>query len=139
MSLKKVLVQLMVFVFLVTTLMFTSLTVVAAATTYYVSQSAGNDNNNGTSTSTPWKTLAKVGSRTYGAGDQILLNCGDSWNETLTISNSSGASGSPITLSSYGSGNRPYLTRNTANTDICVMINDASYWNISNLEVSHAV
>ena len=139
MLLKKVMVRLMVFVFLVTTLMSTQLTVVNAAnTTYYVSQSTGNDSNNGTSSSTPWKTLAKVGSITYGAGDQILLKCGDSWNETLTISNSSGTSTSPITLSSYGTGNKPIIRRNTGNTDICVMINDASYWSISNLEVSNA-
>ena len=41
------------------------------ATTYYVSPS-GNDNNNGTSPSTAWKTITKVNSVTFAAGDSIL-------------------------------------------------------------------
>lgn len=53
----------------------------ATGNTYYVSYSDGNDSNNGTSSTTPWKTLSKVGSMTYGEGDQILLKCGDEWNE----------------------------------------------------------
>ncbi len=135
MLLKKAPVRLVVFVSLLTAL---SAVVTAAATTYYVSQSTGNDGNNGTTSSTPWQTLTKVGSGTYGAGDSILLKSGDIWNGMLAISNCSGASGSPITLSSYGSGNNPIIERGTIDTELCVLITNASYWNISNLEIANA-
>jgi hypothetical protein len=50
----------------------------AEAANYYVSNS-GNDGNNGTSTSSPWQTLAKVNSITFVAGDTISLQCGGVW------------------------------------------------------------
>ncbi|RCX18863.1 F5/8 type C domain-containing protein [Anaerobacterium chartisolvens] len=110
----------------------------AMGTTYYVSSSTGSDSNAGTSSSAPWKTLEKVGAMTYGAGDQILLRCGDVWNETLTISNSSGSPGSPIVLSSYGTGSKPGIIRNNTTSDLCVKVNDASYFTISNLDIGNS-
>ena len=80
----------------------------AAATTYYVSN-GGNDSANGTSPSSAWRTLAKVNSATFSSGDQILLERGDIWRETLTV-NSSGSSGNNIVYSSYGTGNAPLIT-----------------------------
>jgi hypothetical protein len=75
----------------------------ANATTYYVSNS-GSDYNSGTSTSAPWKTLAKVSSFTgFRAGDAILFNRGEVFYGTLKINNS-GSSGNPITFGAYGSG-----------------------------------
>ena len=56
----------------------------AWATTYYVSSSAGSDANNGTSTSTPWQTIAHVNAQTFQPGDSILFKRGDVWNESLT-------------------------------------------------------
>jgi parallel beta-helix repeat protein len=81
----------------------------ANATTYYVSNS-GSDYNSGTSTSAPWKTLAKVSSFTgFRAGDAILFNRGEVFYGMLTINNS-GYSGSPITFGAYGSGATPIIT-----------------------------
>ena len=78
-----------------------------SATDYYISAS-GNDTNTGLSTSTPWKTIAKVNSSNFLAGDRILFHCGDIWRETLTIL-SSGSAGSPITFGAYGSGANPVI------------------------------
>src|ERR1700690_2893649 len=74
----------------------------ANATIYYVANS-GNDANNGTSTSTPWQTLAKVNSFAFAPGDIIKFNGGDifygSWRNTH-----SGTAGNTITYTSYGVG-----------------------------------
>jgi hypothetical protein len=81
----------------------------AAATTYYVSSSAGNDANNGTSSSTPWQTVAQVNGQTFLPGDSVLFKRGDVWNESLAPP-SSGSSGSPIKFDAYGAGPAPNLT-----------------------------
>jgi len=85
--------------------LFTSYTAKAAGTTYYVDNCVvvGSDSNNGTSLSTPWLTLAHVSAHSFTPGDTILLEGGCVWRESLNIG-SSGTSGSPITVSSYGTG-----------------------------------
>ncbi len=77
------------------------------ATVYYVSNS-GNDSNSGTSIATAWRSLAKVNSSTFRAGDQILLKRGDSWEGSITVK-TSGTAGNPITYSAYGSGDNPKI------------------------------
>ncbi len=84
------------------------LSLLSFATNYYVGNS-GNDSNNGTSTSTPWKTLDKVNSMNFVAGDQILFEKGGTFYGTLSI-HGLGSSGSPITFSSYGLGANPVIT-----------------------------
>ena len=85
----------------------------ASGTTYYVSQSSGNDNWDGLAeshdgTHGPWKTLAKA-SRNYHAGDSLLLKCGDTWSNDKLNPKGSGTPTNPITIASYGSGNKPIL------------------------------
>ncbi len=82
-----------------------------AGVTYYVSNAnpVGSDTNNGTSTSTPWLTIAKVNSSTFNPGDSILFNGGCVWRETLTPP-SPGTSGSPITFGAYGTGAAPIIS-----------------------------
>jgi hypothetical protein len=93
-----------------TILLFLIIGFTANATTYYISNS-GNDNNNGTSTTTPWKSLTKLNSffASLKAGDNILLNRGETFYGSITITKS-GASGSPITIGAYGSGANPVVT-----------------------------
>jgi len=81
-----------------------------SATDYYISAS-GNDTNTGLSTSISWKTIAKVNSAfaNMKPGDQILFNRGDTFYGSLVISKS-GASGSPITIGAFGSGNNPIFS-----------------------------
>lgn len=74
----------------------------AAGTTYYVSPT-GSNANNGTSTGTPWQTVAFVNSQSFGPGDSILFQGGQSFTGPLTPP-SSGSSTSPITFGSYGTG-----------------------------------
>lgn len=77
-------------------------------TTYYVS-SAGSDSNNGTSTATPWLTMAKVNAATFGPGDTILFQ-GTFTNIQMNIYGTAagghfgGTSLNPITIGPYGSG-----------------------------------
>ncbi|MHB9028487.1 MAG: right-handed parallel beta-helix repeat-containing protein [Candidatus Latescibacterota bacterium] len=117
--------------FLFITLFLTQATAALAAI-YYVDATGGNDSNNGTSTGTPWRTVAKVNGRTYSPGDQILFMRGRTWNETLVVS-SSGASGRHIIYGAYGTGNRPVF--NGGNTRAhCVEANNKDYITFSNLD-----
>ena len=56
----------------------------------------------------PWKTLAKA-SQTYAPGDRILLKCGDTWDNDTLRPKGSGTPADPITIGSYGTGNKPLL------------------------------
>jgi len=84
------------------------LAMVSFSATYYVSNT-GNDSNSGLSSPLSWKTLSKVNSATYSAGDQILFQRGNTFYGSLTILNS-GTSGSRITYGAYGSGANPDIT-----------------------------
>lgn len=107
---------------LIWALMFWSVS--AWATTYYVSNASpvGSDSYDGTEqthttgSTGPWLTIAKVNGSTFSAGDSILFNKGDTWNEMLTIP-SSGAAENPITISSYGSGANPIFDESVTKTD----------------------
>ncbi|HEU5052946.1 MAG TPA: right-handed parallel beta-helix repeat-containing protein, partial [Hanamia sp.] len=86
------------------------------ATTYYLSSSSGNDGNSGTSSSSPWQSISKLNSfRNFKPGDNILFKRGDIFYGSINIVNS-GGSGSPITLSAYGSGAKPVITGFTSVT-----------------------
>jgi parallel beta-helix repeat protein len=80
----------------------------AHAATYYVDSVGGLDTNNGTSSSTPWQTIAKVNSSTLNPGDTVLFKDGDTWREALNVP-SAGTTSSPITFSNYGSGAIPII------------------------------
>lgn len=83
----------------------------AAPVTYYISNSGGNDSNPGTSELQPFKSIDKVNGLALQPGDQVLFKCGDVWRGTPLEITRSGASGSPITFSSYPAGcaNQPLL------------------------------
>ena len=91
----------------------------AAATTYYVS-AAGNDSNSGTSSLTPWKSLAKVNSKVLAPGDTVSFRRGDTWTGGI-VTTQSGTSTAPITLNGYGSGNQPTITGGKSGN--CIRIN----------------
>lgn len=82
----------------------------ASATNYYISAN-GNDANNGTSTSTPWQTLGKLNSffSSLKPGDNVYFNRGDVFYGRILITRS-GSSGSPITISAYGTGANPVIS-----------------------------
>lgn len=80
----------------------------ASAATYYVDSASGNDAwsgkiaspNGSPGTDGPLLTLTKVSAASLVAGDTVLLKCGQSWNQTLSIK-TSGTASSPITFGVY--------------------------------------
>lgn len=78
----------------------------AAGNVYFVSP-GGNDANAGTFAA-PWKTIAKVNSMAFVAGDIVSFQRGGIWSGLLSIS-ASGALGNPITLTAYGVGEDPVI------------------------------
>lgn len=80
-----------------------------AAETYYVDSVAGSDGNAGTSSSAPWRTIVKVNSTRFFAGDHVLFKRGDTWRELLEP-NSSGEAGDPIVIGAYGTGAAPIVS-----------------------------
>lgn len=76
-------------------------------TSYYVA-AAGNDSHDGKSPANAWATIAKVNSATLHAGDSVLFNGGDTFNDATLFINqtnvpSLGDIKNPILVSSYGS------------------------------------
>lgn len=93
---------------------FLATALAASATTYYVSN-AGSDSNAGTSTSTPWATVAKVNAASLAAGDVVSFQSGGIWRDRLVPK--SGNSTSKITYNAYGTGSKPlFLGSLKANT-----------------------
>ena len=109
----------------------------AAATglSYYVDATAGSDSNAGTSSAAPWKSLAKLNGTTFHPGDQVLLKAGQVWSGQLWPKGS-GAAGSPIVLSSYGSGARPRIDGASRVTST-VKLHNQQYWEIRGLEITN--
>lgn len=73
---------------------------------YYVSPN-GNDNNSGTSTSSPWQTIARINNFTFPEGSVISFQAGQTFTGCLVfnINNVPSSSASmPFTVNSYGTG-----------------------------------
>jgi hypothetical protein len=112
----------------------------AQGTAYYINNQAGANCSDGGqhSLAQPWCSFAPANRiRTFLPGDRILLARGGTWNQELSLSGH-GTATEPITLSAYGAGAAPKILRNQAISDICVLVTDASYWKISDLEVGRA-
>ncbi len=76
--------------------------------TYYVSNS-GSDSNNGTSSASPWQTIAHVNAQTLKPGDSVLFQAEGTWREQLN-NTWTGSPTSPITFGSYGTGTPPIIS-----------------------------
>jgi len=78
------------------------------ATDYYIDSQNGRDSNDGRNPTNPWKSLAKINSTHFKAGDRILLKAGEIWHEKLLLV-SSGTPENPLILTSYGNGAKPVI------------------------------
>lgn len=87
---------------------------------YYVSPD-GNDSNNGTSTSTPWKSIAKVNSVSFKSGDVVLFRRNSEFRGKITARQG-------VTYSAYGTGSKPVI--NGSARDYA----DASLWQATDIE-----
>jgi len=84
--------------------LFLSCTHSVQATIYYISPT-GSDSASGTSTSTAWRTIAKVNTSTFAPGDEILFEGSKKITGSIYLGpNSYGSATSPIVVSSYGIG-----------------------------------
>ncbi len=115
---------------------FGGLVSTAGATTYYVDSTNGSDSNNGTSTATPWQTLAPVNATTFAPGDAIRFAAGGVWNGQLAPLGS-GASGNPITIDLYGTGSQPIVNGPATNGSAGLLLNNQAYWEINHLEITN--
>lgn len=81
--------------------------------TYYV-KNGGNDSANGLTDATawahhPWMTGWTASTKSLVAGDIVCLKSGDVWVDKI-IAAQNGTSGNPITLTSYGTGDKPKIS-----------------------------
>ncbi len=104
-------------------------------TTYYIDATGGDDSNSGTSSANAWQTFYPVGRLDLAPRDSVLLKCGEAWNEPLNLMGS-GSSASPIIVSSYGTGAKPYINVECRANAAIRTINE-SYYEFSNLEVAN--
>lgn len=105
----------------------------AAGSSYYVNCSAAT-NGNGTQAS-PWNSVTNVNNTTFGAGDNILFAAGTTCSGQLTPQGS-GASGSPVTMGSYGTGAKPVINAGGATGPVIHLLNQ-QYWDIGGLELTN--
>ena len=85
---------------------------------YYFSTLSGDDNRTSTQAqnpSTPWRTLSKLNSffSSLQAGDSVFFKKGETYIGNFIITKS-GNSGTPIVITSYGTGNKPKFQYNIA-------------------------
>lgn len=77
------------------------------AAEYYVDATRGNDAATGTR-SAPWKTVARVNRARIPAGSTVYFKAGSSYASSVLVAGS-GAAGSPVTYTSYGTGAKPAM------------------------------
>ncbi|MFJ5955356.1 NPCBM/NEW2 domain-containing protein [Paenarthrobacter sp. NPDC092416] len=110
----------------------TSATIVTiSSTTFFVDCSAA-EPGDGTE-QRPFNSVAQVNAHgAFAAGESILLRAGTSCTGALTPAGT-GVANHPITISSYGDGDKP--TVNGAGAVAAVQITNASHWTVSGLHV----
>ena len=106
----------------------------AAPRTYYLDADGGDDSNAGTSPESAWATLAKAGSVTFTPGEQLLLQCGDTFDGKLVFDDENGTAGLPIVVASYGSGGRPVI--DAAGYEAGINIISCDYIEVRDLEIT---
>ena len=104
--------------------------------TYYIDAENGSNENTGTSESEPWQTLDRISANDgeIKPGDTILLKCGQTFTTPVGLP-VSGEEGRPVTLSSYGEGEKPLIC-NSGEFAVLLFIHDKSHWDINNLRFS---
>lgn len=104
-------------------------------TTYYLDSTSGSDSNSGTSPTSAWATLSKASSMTFQPGDQLELRSGETWTGQLAL-HGSGDAGSPIVVTSYGSGAKPIIAGSGQFTSAVLLSNEHDV-TVNGLEVTN--
>ena len=102
------------------------------AEVYYVSSSQGNDSNNGLSIQSPFKSIEKLNTMQFNAGDTIYFKSGDYWQGMFWIKGS-GSYTNPIVIDVYGGSIRPII--NGFGYQASILIFNDQHIYINNLEL----
>ena len=105
-----------------------------AQSSYYVDCSASGVEHLGTSSESPWHSLAEVNAHAFRAGDHLLLRRGTRCDGHLSPQGS-GTEASPITISAYGDGLRPHIVA-PASSPFALSLTNQRSWEISQLDIS---
>lgn len=110
-----------------------------SGTTYYIDSVSGNDSNSGKSEDDAWKTLDKVNSTVFSAGDKILFKSGCTFIGQLMPKGSGNAEDGAIIISRYGSGAQPVIDANGTleNEGAVIRLYNQEYIEISDLELTN--
>ncbi len=110
---------------------------VVSAANYYVDSNNGSDSNKGKGPDKAWKSLDRVNSMTFKAGDVIHFINGGEWFGYFEPKGS-GKAGKPIVVKSYGeSAKRPKIDGQGRVGKGVIYLSDQSYWEISDLELTN--
>jgi hypothetical protein len=72
---------------------------------YYVDAAGGNDSNSGTSTTSPWRTIARANALNLEPGDRLLFRGGQTLSGNLLLEpEDAGTAASPVNVGSYDTG-----------------------------------
>jgi len=105
--------------------------------TYYVNSESGDDSASGLSEAEAWKTTARLQHMDLGPGDRILFARGLAYEtDALTFNFCCGSMEAPIILSSYGDESLPKPLLFTEKRTEVLILNDCSYFTISDLEIT---
>ncbi len=104
-------------------------------TTYYLDAESGDDESPGTRADRAWRTLAQVNSTRFAPGDKLLIKAGTVYEGRLWPKGS-GRPGIPITIDSYGEGERPAIHAG-GETGEALLLENTQGWHINNLELTN--
>lgn len=102
---------------------------------YYIDSRSGSDSHDGLSPDRAWKTFSIANNKEFKPGDRILLKCGSKWSGSLAPKGS-GSDEAPITIASYGEGERPVIDGGGI-VKAPVYLRNQSNWTIQGLEVTN--
>ena len=89
----------------------------------------------GKSAKTAWRTLAKINSGSFAAGDKILLRAGSHWAGFLAPGGSGGEK-ALITLTRYGDGPKPRINAESKFL-AALYLHNVEYWTVSELDIAN--
>lgn len=124
---------------LATALVVTVYSAGPAGRVFHVDSLTGDDANDGLAAANPWKSLDKVNSTVFEAGDKILFKAGSRYQGQLKPQGSGRLVAGrpvPIVIESYGQGERPRIDA-AGEFDAALYIHNVEYWEINNLELTN--
>ena len=104
-------------------------------TTYYIDSMHGDDAANGLSARHAWKSLDRVNSGEFAAGDRILLRAGSVWTGFLAPGGS-GTAEMPVRIGIYDHGSKPRIDA-AGKCLATLFLNNVEYLEINDLDIAN--